>query len=205
MTRHVALLKGVIPEGEQFVKQREARFCSSRASLDLTADARRCQGWVKAGGAARRGSLDPAAAQGRMLAEVEWGCSVDGHCLVFDRWDTRFRLQIRSVLRGAKARTRLPVIPAPYVGMECCGNQPDGVNQFRGHAGKRGPDPLATTRPVGVRCASRRLLDGPRTDGAVPKAVEDEGDDLSRHGDPGDLAGTGAVAVMSGDANKVGS
>jgi len=42
------------------------------------------------------------------------------------------------------------------------------------------------------------------TDGAVPKTVVDEGDDLSRHGDPGDLAGTGIVAMMSGDAGKVG-
>jgi hypothetical protein len=42
----------VIPEGEQFVKQREAPFCSSSTSLDLTADARHRQGWVKVGGAA---------------------------------------------------------------------------------------------------------------------------------------------------------
>ena len=66
-------IKGFVPEGEQFVKQREARFCSSRASLDLTADACRRQGWVKAGGAARRGSLDAVAARGRMLTEVEVG------------------------------------------------------------------------------------------------------------------------------------
>jgi hypothetical protein len=75
------------------------------------------------------------------MAEVERvGCSDDRHFLVLDRWDTRFRLQVRSVLRGAKARTRLPVIPAPpFVGMECCGNQPGGVNQTLGRAGKRGP------------------------------------------------------------------
>jgi len=59
--------------------------------------------------------------------------------------------------------------------------------------------------PGGVASASRRLRDGLGADGAVPKAVVDEGDDLSRHGDPGDLAGTGAVAVMSCDADKVSS
>src|ERR1035438_2402502 len=59
--------------------------------------------------------------------------------------------------------------------------------------------------PWGVVPASRRLRNGLGADGAVPKAVVDEGDDLSRHGDAGDLTSTGAVAVMSGDANKVGS
>ena len=39
--------------------------------------------------------------------------------------------------------------------------------------------------PWGVVSASRRLRDGLGTDGAVPKAVVDEGDDLSRHGDAG--------------------
>jgi len=58
--------------------------------------------------------------------------------------------------------------------------------------------------PWGVVPASRRLRDGLGTDGAVPKAVVDEGDDFSRHGDPGDFAGTGIVAVLSGDAGKVG-
>src|SRR5271166_5733119 len=59
--------------------------------------------------------------------------------------------------------------------------------------------------PWGVVPASRRLRNGLGADGAVPKAVVDEGDDLSRHGDPGDLASTGAVAMVCGDANKVGS
>jgi hypothetical protein len=70
----------------QFVKQREARFCSSRASPDLTADARRRQGWVKAGGAARRGSLDAVAARGRMLTEVESGVVQSMVTALFDRW-----------------------------------------------------------------------------------------------------------------------
>jgi hypothetical protein len=108
--------------------------------LDLTADARHRQGWVKAGGAARRGSLDAAAARGRMLAGIERGRgSVDGHFLELDRWDTRFRLQIRSVLRGAKARTRLPVIPAPLSAWSVAATNQAGFNQRRGHADERGP------------------------------------------------------------------
>jgi len=59
--------------------------------------------------------------------------------------------------------------------------------------------------PWGVASASRRLQDGLGADGAVPKAVVDEGDDPSCHGDAGDLASTGAVAAVGGDANKVGS
>jgi len=40
------------------------------------------------------------------------------HYLSFGEGDTRCRLQVRSVLREGKALTRLPVIPAPCVGME---------------------------------------------------------------------------------------
>jgi len=47
--------------------------------------------------------------------------SGDSHYLLFGGRDTRCRLQVRSMLREAKALTRLPVIPAPLIGMECCG------------------------------------------------------------------------------------
>ena len=109
------------------------------------------------------------------------------------------------MLREGKALTRLPVIPAPFDGMECCGTTKTGSIRVRGHAGEPGAMTRGDHAPWGVASASRRLRDGLGTDGAVPKAGVDEGDDLSRHGDPGDLAGTGAVAVVSGDADKVGS
>ena len=81
----------------------------------------------------------------------------------------------------------------------------DGVNQLRGHAGEPGAMTTGDHAPWGVVPVSRRLQDGLGADGAVPKAVVDEGDDPSCHGDAGDLASTGAVAVVGGDANKVGS
>jgi hypothetical protein len=46
--------------------------------------------------------------------------------LLFGERDTRCRLQVRSVLREGKALTRLPVIPAPFNGMECCGTTKTG-------------------------------------------------------------------------------
>src|SRR5208283_24003 len=79
------------------------------------------------------------------------------------------------------------------------------VNHSSGHAGEPGAMTWSGHAPCGVASASRRLRDGLGTDGAVPKTVVDEGDDLSCHGDTGDLASTGAVAVVSGDAGKVGS
>jgi hypothetical protein len=79
-----------------------------------------------------------------------------------------------------------------------------GSISFRGHAGKPGAMTHRDHAPGGVRARHAASDDGLGADGAVPKAVVDEGDDLSRHGDPGDLAATDAVAVMSGDAEKVG-
>ena len=53
--------------------------------------------------------------------------------------DTRCRLQVRSVLREGKALTRLPVIPAPYIGMECCGTTKTGSITAAATPGNRGP------------------------------------------------------------------
>jgi hypothetical protein len=72
------------------------------------------------------GSLDAADARGRMLALVEEGDSGDRHYLLVGGRDTGGRLQVRSVLREGKALTRLPVIPAPFDGMECCGTTKTG-------------------------------------------------------------------------------
>jgi hypothetical protein len=109
------------------------------------------------------------------------------------------------VLREGKPLTRLPVIPASSCDMECCGHQPDGVNQRRGLAGEPGTMTCRGHASGGVRTASRRRLDGPRTDSAVSEAVVDEGDDLAGHGDAGDPAGASGVAVVGGDAGEVGA
>jgi len=59
--------------------------------------------------------------------------------LLFGGRDTRCRLQIRSVLREGKALTRLPVIPAPLVGMECCGTTKTGSIRGSDTPVSRGP------------------------------------------------------------------
>jgi hypothetical protein len=53
--------------------------------------------------------------------------------------DTRYRLQVRSVLREGKALTRLPVIPAPLVGMECCGTTKTESISYAATPVNRGP------------------------------------------------------------------
>jgi hypothetical protein len=73
-----------------------------------------------------------------MLALVEEG---SGGCryLLLGEGDTRCHLQVRSVLREGKARTRLPVIPAPCNGMECCGTTKTGSISDAATPVDRGP------------------------------------------------------------------
>ena len=70
-----------------------------------------------------------------------WSRRCSGGCyyLLFGEVDTRCRLQVRSVLREGKARTRLPVIPAPFVGMECCGTTKTGSISYAATPANRGP------------------------------------------------------------------
>ena len=73
-----------------------------------------------------------------MLALVQEDAG-DRHYLLFGGRDTRCRLQVRSVLREGKALTRLPVIPAPLVGMECCGTTKTGSIRDAATPVDRGP------------------------------------------------------------------
>ena len=87
--------------------------------------------------------------------------------------------------------------------MECCGHQPDGVNQVRGHAGEPGAMTTNGHASGGVLSASRRLRDGLGADLSVPEAEVDEGDDLASDGNPGDLSRTWGISVVLGDAGEV--
>ena len=73
-----------------------------------------------------------------MLALVQED-SGDRHYLLFGGRDTRCRLQVRSMLREGKALTRLPVIPAPFDGMECCGTTKTGSIRGAATPMDRGP------------------------------------------------------------------
>jgi hypothetical protein len=78
--------------------------------------------------------------------------SGDRHYLLFGGRDTGCRLQVRSVLREGKALTRLPVIPAPFDGMECCGTTRRGQSQQRPRRGTGGHD---LGRPRALWCRFR--------------------------------------------------
>ena len=78
--------------------------------------------------------------------------SGDRQCLLFGGRDTGCRLQVRSVLREGKPLTRLPVIPAPLDGMECCGTTRRGQSQQRPRRGTGGHD---LGRPRALWCRFR--------------------------------------------------
>jgi hypothetical protein len=87
--------------------------------------------------------------------------------------------------------------------MDCCGTTRTGPINKRGLAGAPGAMNRGGYAPGGVACASRRLGNGLGVDGVVPKGVIDGGEDLSRDGDPGKLAGAGGIAVVSAGAGKL--
>ena len=101
-------------------------------------------------------------------------------------------------------QTRVPVIPSCSCTWSVAATNQTGSIRALGHAGKPGAMTRNGHASGGVRTASRRL-DGLGADGAVSQAVVDEGDDLSSHGHPCDLAGAVGVAVALGDAGEVGT